>query len=95
MPGAVPPEVAADRIARLIEVQEEYTLKTLDGMTGQVHSVLVTGPARRSGGEMTGKCGRNISINFPGDVTLEGRIVPVRVTGRSRTTLRGEIVSPV
>ena len=95
MPGAVQPEVAADRIARLIAVQEEYTLKALDGMTGQVHSVLVTGPARRSGGEMTGKCGRNISINFPGEADLEGRIVPVRVTGRSRTTLRGEIVSPV
>ena len=92
MPGAVAPDVAADRISRLIALQEEYTLKALDEMVGQTHPVLVTGPARRTGGEMTGKCGRNISINFPGEKSLEGRIVPVRVTGRKRTTLRGEVM---
>ena len=98
MPGAVAPDIAADRISRLIALQEEYTLKALDEMVGQTHPVLVTGPARRTGGEMTGKCGRNISINLgkpvrkPVVVNVQGRIVPVRVTGRERTTLRGEVM---
>ncbi len=89
LPGRVPPETATERIERLIALQEKSTLRALDGMIGQTVSVLVTGEARRGSGEMTGKCGRNISVNFPGDEALTGRIIDVEITGRSRTTLKG------
>ena len=59
-------------------------------MLGQTVRVLVTDRSRRGKDEMTGKCERNISVNFPGSLSDVGRILPVRITAASHTTLKGE-----
>ena len=61
-------------------------------LIGQTVSVLVTDRSRRGGGEVTGKCERNISVNFAGDEGDIGQILPVRITAASHTTLKGERV---
>ena len=90
LPGQIPPEVSAERIDRLIKAQERHTEKRLNALIGTRQEVLVTDFSRRDETMMTGKCGRNISINFRGTKADIGRILPVRVVSAGRTTLRGE-----
>lgn len=49
------------------------------------------GKARRSQGQLTGKSGRNISVNFAGGEHLIDTIVPVTITDIGANTLRGQI----
>jgi len=92
MPGRVDAALATERIERLIALQEEMTQRAFSAMIGKTQSVLVTGPSRRSDRQWTGKCSRNISVNFPGSPGLTGKIVPVKITAAGKTTLKGEIV---
>ncbi|MBQ9198390.1 MAG: tRNA (N6-isopentenyl adenosine(37)-C2)-methylthiotransferase MiaB [Clostridia bacterium] len=90
MPGKIDPALASERIERLIAVQEHITSEILSGMKGQIAHVLVEGNSRRSEKQLTGKSGRNINVNFSGDASDVGKIIPVRVTGAGSNTLRGE-----
>jgi len=92
MPGRIDPETATDRIERLIALQEKMTDQVFDSLIGTEQSVLVTGQSKRDEKQITGKCSRNISVNFEGDASLLGQIVPVRITGKGKTTLRGELL---
>ena len=90
MPGRIAPEVATERIERLIALQEEMTARVFEGMMGQTVHVLATGFARRDEKKLTGKCERNISVNFAGTPDQIGRIIPVKITSAGKTTLRGQ-----
>ena len=87
----VPKEAATERIERLIALQEGITRETLAGLKGERMGILVEGVSARRESQMSGKCGRNISVNFTGgDKGMIGRIVPVTITGAGSNTLRGE-----
>ena len=90
LPDQVPADVSTDRITRLIAAQERQTEQVLNSMVGQTVNVLVTDVSRRDTTMLTGKCDRNISVNFIGKPEDMGRIVPVKITAASRTTLKGE-----
>ena len=92
MPGRIDPALATERIERLIVLQEEATQKVFDALIGTEASVLVTGASRRSPRQFTGKSSRNISVNFEGAPEMIGKILPVRITGKGKTTLKGEII---
>ena len=89
MPGRIDPALATERIERLIALQEEMTQKRFAEMIGGTESVLVTGASKRNENQITGKTSRNISVNFEGSADLVGKIVPVKITQASKTTLRG------
>ena len=91
MPGRVDPALATERIERLIALQEEMTQKRFSEMIGRTESVLVTGTSKRNENQITGKTSRNISVNFEGNAGLVGKIVPVKITAASKTTLKGQI----
>lgn len=91
LPGRVPPQEASQRIEELIALQESITREVLTSLVGQTHQVLVEGKARRSQGQLTGKSGRNISVNFAGGEHLIDTIVPVTITDIGANTLRGQI----
>ena len=90
MPGRIDPALATERIERLIALQEEMTQKRFAEMIGKTEQVLVTGFSRRNEAQVTGKTSRNISVNFEGNESLAGKIVNVKITEASKTTLRGE-----
>ena len=92
LPDQVPADVSTDRITRLIAAQDCETEQVLNSMVGQTVKVLVTDTSRRDASMLTGKCERNISVNFIGKPEDMGRIVPVTVTAASRTTLKGTAV---
>lgn len=85
-------EVASHRIDRLIQLQTGITKEVLANMKGEKTGILVEGVSARRKTQMSGKCGRNISVNFTGgDESLIGQIVPVEITGAGSNTLRGEL----
>lgn len=92
LPEQVPQEVAADRIARLIALQEGITREVYAGLVGSVQTVLVEETSRRDASEITGKCERNITCNMKGDPALIGQFVPVRIIEAKHNTLKAELI---
>ena len=86
----IPEAVQHERLDRLIRVQERATASRLAQQVGSVQEVLVEGASRRREGCLAGRTGRGMTVNFPGDAALVGRIVPVRILGTGANTLRGE-----
>lgn len=92
MPGRIAPDVASERIERLIALQEKITGEVLASMRGETVQALVEGVSRRRENQLTGKTGRNINVNFNGAPDDIGKMVRVRITGAGSNTLRGEKV---
>ena len=91
LPGRIDAAAAKARIERLIALQEGISGEILDSLAGQRMGILVEGLSARRKSQLSGKCGRNISVNFTGgDESLIGQIVPVFITDRGSNTLRGE-----
>lgn len=92
MPDQIPEEVSSRRIQKLIAIQKENTRRNYAGYIGQVHSVLVEEASKRDEHQMAGKDEYNITVNFPGNKDLIGRIVRVKITSAGESTLRGEMI---
>ena len=93
MPGRIAPQVASERIERLIALQEKITGEVLSSMRGECAQVLVEGLSRRRENQLTGKSGRNINVNFNGTPEDIGKMVSVRITDTGSNTLRGEKIT--
>ena len=89
-PDQIPEAVQHERLDRLIRVQERATASRLAQQVGSVQEVLAEGASRRREGFLAGRTGRGMTVNFPGDAALVGKIVPVRILGTGANTLRGE-----
>ena len=90
MPDQVPAEVSAERIQRLIALQEKRQREQMARFVGQTERVLAEGLSRRSEHAVSGKGEHGISITFPGGAEDVGQIVSVRVTGQKNNTLTAE-----
>lgn len=88
LPGRIDPEVATDRIQRLIKAQDQITSEVLHSLIGQEGSVLVEGTSKRDGKQLTGKTARGTACNFAGSTDQIGQIVPVRFTAQGSNTFK-------
>ena len=88
---AVPADVAQARLQAFQERQRVLALRHNLALVGQVVSVLVEGPARNDPGLMAGRTSTFKPVNFPGDPSMVGRFVPVRVLRAWPNSLRGEL----
>jgi tRNA-2-methylthio-N6-dimethylallyladenosine synthase len=97
----VAPEVAAERMRRLVEVVERHALARHEGRVGRVEEVLVEGPSKKDATVLSGRTRQNKLVHFapddgPGaDALGGGDVVHVRVTGAAPHWLRGELVERV
>ena len=94
MPDQVPPEVATERIQRLIALQDACQKKAMGRFLGAEEEVLVEGLSRRSDRAVSGKGRHGLSVTLPGSAEDIGAIVPVRITGIKNNTLTGERLAP-
>jgi tRNA-2-methylthio-N6-dimethylallyladenosine synthase len=58
-----------------------------------VKEVLVEGRSRQTAQDVAGRTRSNKIVNFQGDLSLVGKLVPVRITKGYAHSLRGELVS--
>lgn len=87
----IPEEVGKERLARLIELQRGIQAEINRSEVGRIEEVLVERMAK-SDGDVLGRTDRNKVVAFPGDESLLGRFVHVRLTDTTGATFIGEPV---
>jgi tRNA-2-methylthio-N6-dimethylallyladenosine synthase len=91
IPDSVPAEVKEERLGTLQALQKEITLENNRRRTGAVYDVLVDGNSRKHHDQVHGRTTHNVIVNFPGESTLVGETVPVRITRANPNSLTGEM----
>jgi tRNA-2-methylthio-N6-dimethylallyladenosine synthase len=88
----LPEEVRLARLQKLIDLQNEITLKKYRDKIGSIQELYVEKVSKKSKHEMAGKT-RDFKITvFPGDESMIGTFVKVKITDATGWTLKGELV---
>ncbi len=87
----IPWEVSNERLTRLQELQSEITRGKNVERVGRIEEVLVEGLSRNDPSWISGRTTQNRVVNFPGDRSLIGGMVKVRIKEGFQNSLRGEI----
>lgn len=89
MPDPTPHKEKAQRIARLLAIQEQTVAKLGEAMLGKTVRALVEGPGREEGA-LTARLDNNMTVDFAGGAPV-GQFADVRVTGVRGAMLTGEL----
>ena len=92
--GAVPPEIAGDRLRRLQSLQECHTRERLSACLGSEMEVLVEGTSARKDKELYGRTPCNKVVNFSPDASRSGPIRRVIIRSAGAHSLSGEEGAP-
>jgi tRNA-2-methylthio-N6-dimethylallyladenosine synthase len=92
-PDQVPAEIKAERLARLLELQDRNTLAAYQGLVGETREVLVEGQSKRSADVLSGRLRTNQVVNFSGPRHLVGELVLVEITEANPHSLKGRWVA--
>ncbi len=85
-------KIRLERLQKLIKLQEEITLKKYREQIGKTKEIYVEQVSKKSDAEMAGKS-RDFKITvFPGDKSLIGKFVKVKITDAVGWTLKGKII---
>jgi tRNA-2-methylthio-N6-dimethylallyladenosine synthase len=82
-----------DRLSILQEIQKGISFQKNQELEGRVEEVLVEGLSKQSTQDVTGRTRSNKIVNFKGDLSLVGMLVPVKIVKGFAHSLRGEITS--
>lgn len=93
LPDDVPQGVKEERLARLLARLGEIAAEFNQAMVGTRQRILVERVSRRSESELAGRAANNRIVVFPGDASLIGRFVDVRIISSNTNSLRGEIIA--
>ena len=87
MPETVSEEEKGERLARLIETQQQVSAEINDGWIGRETEVLVESTARKNEAQLYGKNPQFKTVVFEDDGTAPGAVRRVRVIGATPVTL--------
>jgi len=90
MPDDVPEVEKTERIVALQALQKSIQGELYAASIGQTFDVLVDSRSRRRDWELSGRTSGNTVVNFSGEASWIGRIVPVRITAANPYSLRGD-----
>jgi len=79
MEGQVTPEVMKDRFDRLLTEVQAISSEVCSVHTGSVQEVLVESVNAHDPGFLTGRMSNNLLVHFPGDSSLIGKLISVRL----------------
>ncbi len=91
MEGQVSAEKTKERMARLIALSEECSLKSSEMYLNNTYPVLVEGVAKRDTSMLTGRTEHGRMVSFSGTEDLTGKTVNVKITKIKLNTLIGEM----
>ncbi len=88
----VPEEVKGKRLAEIIQLQQQHSLKKNKQYIGQTHKVLVEGFSKRSKEHLSGRNDYNVKVVFPKKQAKIKDYVMVKITDCTAATLMGELI---
>jgi tRNA-2-methylthio-N6-dimethylallyladenosine synthase len=88
----VPEIISNERLATLQKIQSEITIRKNQKKLGTVEEVLVEGESRNDPSWQSGRNTHNQVVNFPGPLSLKGKLVNVRISEGLQNSLRGELL---
>ena len=91
MPNQIPEDVSKDRFGRLLETQNIVSLENNKKLINTTVDVFVEGYSKTSKDVLTGRTGGNKVVNFVGNDSLIGTIVPVKITNAHTWHLDGQV----
>jgi tRNA-2-methylthio-N6-dimethylallyladenosine synthase len=80
------------RLYALQERQREITLLKNRLLEGTTQEVLVEGPGKRGGEQLTGRTPGNKVVNFSAKTNLQGQLVAVNIIEGRQNSLLGELL---
>ena len=92
MPGHISEQEKQRRIVELVALQNEITFEKNKACVGNTFRVLVESKSFKDDNTMCGRTDTGRMVNFPGDESLIGSFVDVKITEGKKTTLFGETV---
>lgn len=75
---------------KLLEVQNQISLEKNLALVGQTVQVLAEGESKTRADILTGRTEGGKIVNFPGDASLKGQIIPVKIVGAGTFNLSGQ-----
>jgi tRNA-2-methylthio-N6-dimethylallyladenosine synthase len=81
-----------ERLQRLIELQNRISRQKNEARVGRIEPILVEGLDKGKTDVVFGRTRGNILVTFPGDASLRGKTVAVKITKAGTWTLEGEPV---
>lgn len=92
LPDQIPEELRLERLKSLINLQQNITKKKYRDQIGTTKEIYVEKISKKSDSELAGKS-RDFKITvFPGDQSLIGEFVKVKITDATGWTLKGQVV---
>ena len=91
MKNQVPEEVKKDRIYRLIELQNDISLRYMQAQIGKTEEILVDEVMAKTK-ELSGRTRTNKQVLFEGSPDLVGKLVNVKITEAKTWSLRGVLL---
>ena len=88
----IPEDVKKRRLSEIIRLQSRISLQNNQAEVGQVHTVLVEGPSKRSDDQLRGRTDTNKMVVFDRADCERGQYVRVKITGCTSATLLGESI---
>lgn len=88
----VPLDVKKRRLAEVIELQQQQSLRSNEQDVGKTFKVLIEGTSKKSDAELFGRNSQNKVIVFPRKDFEKGQYVNVKVNSCTSATLLGEVV---
>jgi tRNA-2-methylthio-N6-dimethylallyladenosine synthase len=91
MYGQVGPAVAAERFARLADLQQSLSLEHNQGLVGRRVEVLAEGPSRKDARVATARTRTNKVVHLPGTFA-PGTFLQARIDRAAPSHLMGKVV---
>lgn len=79
MEDQVPEDVVKNRFDRLLKEVQDISREMAERFTGTQQTVLVEEPNRQMDGYVTGRLSNNHVVHLPGDASLIGKFVNIRL----------------
>lgn len=81
------------RFKELVKALEEDIEKYSENMVGNTYDVLVEGPSEKNPEMLSGYTEKNKLVHFKGNISLVGKIVPVKIIESHTYSMLGELVN--
>lgn len=83
-------ETKLRRLQEILNIQDEITLKINKKLEGSIQEILVEGKSETDPSKMTGRTRTNKIVNFSGNGSYPGTIIPVRIIEAKKHSLLGQ-----